>query len=73
MGLGIVGHFQRLEPWPFTLWRFTVCVPFAHTPMLNHGVQRPLERTLISVCIQVLEGVKAFQEGTRVSNLVALT
>jgi hypothetical protein len=40
--------------------------------MLNHGVQRPPERTLTSVCIQVPDGVEAFQEGVRVSNLVAV-
>jgi hypothetical protein len=55
---------------PSTLWRFTLCVPDAQTPRLNHRVQEEVapERTRISSCDHVPVGVAAFQEGTGVSN-----
>jgi hypothetical protein len=53
--------------WPSTLWRFMGSVPLAHTPMFHQRVQLPPERTLISICNQVPEGVRAFHEGMKVS------
>src|SRR5215213_5902880 len=53
--------------WPFTLWRFMVFVPLAHTPISHQRVQLPPERTLIPIRNQVPEGVRAFHEGMKVS------
>jgi hypothetical protein len=63
-----VSVFTRQLPafCPFTLWRITVPVSFAHTPICHQRVQFPDERTLISTRRQVFGGVLAFHEGMKV-------
>src|SRR5215217_3219761 len=58
---------QARALWPYTLWRFMLSVPLAHTPMSHQRVQLPPERNLISICNQVPEVVRAFHEVINVS------